>query len=626
MSNTAQAVSTSSIHFLENIMKTSLLISQALQAFRKTGQVATFLTLISSQVFGAGGLDLPSFPGFGGNQGSPAPGFQLTPGQIAVIRERAAFRPDFSPSARSSRPTLVLLIHGRTARPGDEPGMFDPPLPQTGFTNRPGSIGYSRFYWDFPFVSAMLGGAPALFTLDGGANRLMGPAAWKLARIENDRISNQFAFGVDPAPLRGRFTGTAAALVRADGSIALGQMAGQVLKEIKSLRDAFTTYAGREPYVVLVGHSKGGLVIRYLLSNPTGSEAGYQLSGEERIFIEELRNDTRYAMTISTPHTGSPVADAFQDIRAEIDNAEGVVNQMANAWNQFRAIAQPLGISLPAATPVDFSAAKEAISNGETDLGHLSTGFVNQMNNGPLHPRNMVRTDGSRIPFYLYGGRSAGGAFFPLGRTDGSDVRDFVSRTQSNIPDIRVPATSAGGLMGLDFMINNFVSSDWGLIVNAGSNAKPLDLVRRGFVVYLAGQRPRMSSPGERSLIGLEGIPTYYLRNAQDNETDSDGMVGIDSAMGIGLFSGPVAIEDRQARGQVVNPEMMEPFDHTLMRDENGRIDFRGGWYRMYSGPWNFTNHFDIMKRPELGVEARRLLSGAGPHVGAGALSVWPAR
>ena len=60
--------------------------------------------------------------------------------------------------------------------------------------------------------------------------------------------------------------------------------------------------------------------------------------------------------------------------------------------------------------------------------------------------------------------------------------------------------------------------------------------------------------------------------------------------------------------------------------DENGRIDLRGGWYRMYSGPWNFTNHFDIMKRPELGVEARRLLSGAGPHVSSGAMSVWPIR
>jgi len=609
-------------------MQPDIIIIKALQSIFKAGKSAVIVALMASQTWGAGGLDLtPPLPGLGGGTFSPQGGFQLTAGQIAVIRQRASFRPDFSPQARNSRPTLVLLIHGRTARPGDEPGVFDPPLPQTGLSNRPGTVGYSRFYWDFPFVSAMLGGAGSLFTMDGGgANRLMGPAAWKLARIENDRISNQFAFGADPAPLRGRFTGTAAALVRADGSIALGQMAGQVLREIRALRDAFAAYAGREPYVVLAGHSKGGLVIRYLLSNPEGQVAGYRLSPEERLFIEELRNDTRFAMTISTPHTGSPVADVFQEVRAAIDNAEGFANQVVEAWNQTRSVAALLGITLPEVCPVDFSAAKEAISNGEDDLGHLSTAFVNGLNNGPLHPKNMARTDGTRIPLYLYGGRSPAGVFFRLGRTDGADVRDFAGRLESSIPDIRVAAASAGGLMGLDYVIHNGVFMDWGRILNGGTGAKPLDLVRRSYVVYFPGMRPRMSQPGERPLSLFEGVPTYYLRNAADQETDNDGMVGIDSALGIGLFSGPVAIEERLARRQVVNAEMMEPFDHTIMRDENGRIDQRGGWYRMYSGAWNFTNHFDIMKRPELGIEARRLLSGAGPHAGAGALSVWPAR
>ncbi|MFN7343910.1 MAG: hypothetical protein ACK5S4_01055 [bacterium] len=618
-------------------MNPSIHLLKTRQPLRQIARAALLTTLIASQAFGIGDFNprppLPNLIGLG--QGTSTIGFQLSPGQIETIRRRVEFMPDFSPAARASRPTLVLLIHGRTARPEDAPSAFDPPLPASGFSNRPGSIGYSRFYWDFPFVSAMLGGASSLFTMNGGgANRLMGPVAWKLARIENGRpgeavnsdIANQFAFGVDPAPLRGRFTGTAAALVRANGSIALGQMAGQVLKEIKDLRDAFASYAGSDPYLVLVGHSKGGLVIRYLLSNPADEVAGYQLSAGERAIIEELRNDTRYAMTVSTPHTGSPVADTFQEVRAAIDEAEGLANRMVDSWNQTRDAAQTFGINLPAATPVDLSDAKDAISNGEDDLGHLSTAFTNQMNGGPLHPRLMIRSDGTRIPFYLYGGRAAGGAFFQLGRTDGLDVRDFVNRAQSINPEIRVPATSAGGLMALDFVLHNAVFMDWGRLVNAGSSDKPLDLVRRSFVVYFPGLRPRMSEPGERSFLNLEGLPTYYLRNRQDAETDNDGMVGIDSALGIGLFSGPVAIEDRLARRQVVNPEMMEPFDHTGIRDENGRIDLRGAWYRMYNGDWNFTNHFDIIKRPELGQEARRLLNSAGPHVSSGPLSVWPAR
>lgn len=608
-------------------MKTPHFLLQTRRSFQSVGMCAAAFALFASQTWGAGGFDpKPPLPGLVSGSPLVSGGIQFTAEQMTTIRQRVSFLPDFSPQARSSRPTLVLLVHGRTARPGDAPGVFDPPLPLTGLSNRPGTVGYSRFYWDFPFVSAMLGGARSLFTLDGGAARLASPAAWKAALIENNRVSNQFAFGVDPAPLRGRFNGTAVGLVRMDGSTALGQMAGQALSEIRALRDAFATYAGREPYVVLVGHSKGGLVIRYLLSNPTGNVAGYQLSAAERLFIEELRNDTRFVMTLSTPHTGSPVADVFQELRAAIDGAQGAANNAINTWNQTRALAASIGISLPAAVPVNFNSVKEAISNGEADLGHLSTAFVNEMNNGPLHPRNMARTDGSRIPFYLYGGRTAGGEFFQIGRTDGADVRDFANRLTSPVADIRVPAASAGGLIGLDYMIHNAVFSDWGRILNAGGAGKPLDLVSRSFVLYTPGMRPRMASPGARLTTGLEGLPTYYLRNAFDQETDNDGMVGIDSALGIGLFSGPGVIEQRQARRQVVNAEMMEPFDHTLTRDENGRIDQRGGWYRMYSGAWNFSNHFEIMKLPEMGIEARRLLSGAGPHVSSGALSVWPAR
>jgi pimeloyl-ACP methyl ester carboxylesterase len=53
--------------------------------------------------------------------------------------------------------------------------------------------------------------------------------------------------------------------------------------------------------MILIGHSMGGLIIRMLLNNPNnGGVAGY------------ISQKTSYAITIATPHLGSPGADALQ--------------------------------------------------------------------------------------------------------------------------------------------------------------------------------------------------------------------------------------------------------------------------------------------------------------------------
>lgn len=73
-------------------------------------------------------------------------------------------------------------------------------------------------------------------------------------------------------------------------------------------------------------------------------------------------------------------------------------------------------------------------------------------------------------------------------------------------------------------------------------------------------------------------------------------------------------------------PNMMEPFDHTQNVGPAGGSFVAGSFYRMYSGAWNFTNHFTEIKRPELGTEINRVLRAAGPLPSTGAPSVWPAR
>lgn len=584
-------------------------------------------TLLHSFRSGLLALALTGTPTFAQlNSNPPVVSTLITPDNLQTIdnfaAQRARFEPNFSPAARGARPTLVVLIHGGTSAPQNDPSPFEPPSPAGVPSTRPGNVGYSRFYWDFPFVRQALGGTGDLFTLPGGQAGRLNAGTWK-SSLTNNVIENQFAFASDPLPQQGRFTGMAAVLVRADGSIAIGRMAKTVLDEIRRLRARFETYAGREPYVVLVGHSKGGLVTRYLMSIPAGLVAGHDLSAEDEAFLRELRNDTRFVATVSSPHTGSPLADYGQEMREGVAAAQGSIDAV---WNAMRAAAQVVRISLPAQSPLNLMPTADLISSSDPDLGHLTTQFWNSMNNGALHPSRMVRSDGSFIPAYLYGGRTAGDNFYSTQRFDGVDMASFASQMASANQTTRINAAAAMGLMGLDWALHNVAGGDWGRIRSAGTAAKNLDLVRRAYPEYsLFGNT--MSSPGETMfLIGKEGMPTYYLRNQTDRETDNDGMVGIDSALGIGLFSGPTAIEVFQLSGVPVPPAMMEPFDHTQNVAAAGVTPKFGPFYRIYSGAWNFTNHFTETKRPELGTELNRLVRSAGPLTSSGALSVWPAR
>jgi hypothetical protein len=535
---------------------------------------------------------------------------------VSVPGAAKAQAPDFSAAARATRPTLVVLIHGGTARPEASPMPFEP----SGADKRPGTTGYSRFYFDFPFVSRLLGNSSQLFTLPGGAVGGLTQSTWKV-RFENNNIAHQFAFAQNPQPLQGRFGGNAVGLVRSNGSQALGLQAKEVLDEIRALYDRFQTFSGRRPYVVLVGHSKGGLIARYLMSIPNGTVAGYTLTPADRAFLIFLRDQTKFCVTIGSPHTGSPLADYADDFRSQtVASLENLVN---GVWNAARAAASVVRINLPAAAPINVRAGARDLLGSEHDLGHLTTQFWNTMNNGPLHPSRMVRSNNAgRVPFYLYGGRSPGDVFYSLQRFDGQGGPAAEVVLNRNHPEhVGVMMTTA--LIGLDYSLHNVVNGDWGRIRSLGAG-KNLDMVRRAFPIWGLPAN-RMSNPGERLfLIGKEGTPTYFLRNQADRETDSDGMVSMDSALAIGLFTGPTIIESLQAQGLPVASTLAEPWERNVNTAPAGQPFQGGAWYRRYTGAWNFQNHSTLVKRPELGVELNQLLLRAGPFARpTGDVSAW---
>lgn len=496
------------------------------------------------------------------------------------------------------RPTLVILVHGRTARPGDEQTPVDP-------LARPGTLGYSRFYFDFPFVSAVLGNSGDLFTKGGIPLQQLN---WKSGAVSDANLDNCYAFA-DRPPARGLFRGNAVGLVRHDGSVGIGIQARSVLSRIDELYQDFRSYCGVEPQLVIIAHSKGGLVSRYILSVPTGSVGGVDLTPAEETTARQLRDKTKFLITLGTPHNGSPIADNATAIREGVETIQGPLDTL---WGIIRTAATIGGIHLQQSSPLQISTVLRDLAGSPDDLGHLTSSFCRDMNVGPLHPSRMARSDGTLIPVYAYGSRSPGDAFYATPNHSGTS--GFTNSTSEIVKN------TVHGLIALDYALHNAIQSDWGTLTSVGAG-KSLDLTRRtfsllevrgtGFMNLVPTLMKTFSAPGAAyqvpfTDIGLEGMPIFYQRNQSDGETDSDGMVAISSALGINLGTGT-----------------QELFEHTQNIAPAGQARRPGSWYRMYSGAWNFLNHSTQTKSATMGVELRRVLVSAGPKPSfTGALSV----
>lgn len=488
------------------------------------------------------------------------------------------------------RPTLVVLVHGRTARPADAQTPVDP-------VARPGTLGYSRFYFDFPFTSAVLGNTNTDLFTKGGVQ--LTRTNWQSVAVANTNLDNHYAFA-DRPPARGIFRGTAVGLVRHDGSVGVGLQARSVLARVDELYQDFRSYCGVDPQLVIIAHSKGGLVSRYLLSVPTGNVAGVDLTAAEEGTARHLRDKTKFLITLGTPHNGCPIADNATAIREGVETIQGPIDTI---WGIIRGAASVGGINLPQTSPLQISTVLRDLAGSPDDLGHLTSSFCRDMNVGPLHPSRMARTDGSLIPVYTYGGRSPGDVFYATPNHSGNS--GFTNSTPTIVKD------TVQGLAALDYALHNAIQSDWGTLTSVGAG-KSLDLTRRTFsVLEVRGTGPfglipslvkTFSAPGAAyqvpfTNIGLEGLPVFYQRNQGDGETDSDGMVAISSALGINLGT-----------------NTREFFDHTQNIAPAGQARRPGSWYRMYSGAWNFLNHSTETKSATMGVELRRVIVGAGPN------------
>jgi hypothetical protein len=373
------------------------------------------------------------------------------------------------------------------------------------------------------------------------------------------------------------------------------------------------------------------------------------LSDDERRMADFLRNRTLCLITHAAPHEGSPLADAG----VNLNNLRTGMNAAANSPGM-QGLAAFLGFPAPDQVrttvenePMLAALVQEVNRDAVYDNG---TVLLSALNQGELKPENAHRTDGSLIPLYCFGGRSPAGGFLdkppPFYKSESDRLAAADPRIRQQVVgliafDLALKSVKPNNPWGstsdprLDKVRRvtfgqyvpealaaavQYWAMDQGVAQDVAQAAidkavtaigGPLKFLGIGdvdpskfapTVMYLDQKwRPTVVAREITMTIGKKTVtvrvPDHLTLAAQDGTTvpdgeiDTDGMVPVNSSLGISLG-----------------------FDHTS----------GGSWYRLVDGPWSLTNHGNVIRKAEVGAWVfQNLISRAGPKVGAGALSTY---
>ena len=578
---------------------------------------------------------------------------------------------------QSSRPRVIVLVHGATDRPDHKPAV--------------GHLVYARYYWGFAFVRHLLGrGSGNLYTfsddaLDAdnwpeGAYDLLTGSRMPTVAVRDDRMAHHLiTANRDSRDLT-------VMLTHRDGSRSLAEQAEDAVNQVFELYNAAFGH-GTEPQIILIGHSMGGLVSRYILCN------AFRGGGTARVHLRNradfIRNRALHLTTLCTPHDGSRFADL----------GRGLAELVATNGPFLQAFFDATG--LPSVREVILS---EFTPANDPDIRNLTSAFLDGMNAGRMSPERGRRNDGSLIPVYVLGARDPGGG--KLSRPNlravnlgseprrayetarlvvvdqvmkrampggtgwgvpppGSHDTDWVQRVSLN--DLVSGAVDAAG-ESMPGWAGDLVTGLGGVLAASGIgcfNPKfPIYLNQRweGYMAdvpvpfkhkqYKYGPKFRVSwakwvaatrDPSKfpaaikaavrnmgYNLGVLVGTLAYALNPADarcmfkpenwetkytvplpgvklrtlpgrpsDGEVDNDGLVGIDSALGLTLGRAGSVVDylDHTRRWEV--PDSAEPAV--------------GSWYRLHAGPWDWDNHGTIVYNASVGRWLSHNIVQAGP-------------
>lgn len=347
-------------------------------------------------------------------------------------------------------PTLVVLLHGATAQtPVDDPQA----------DGVPGTRKHARHYWTYPFVAALVGADPSkntpLVTLEGtnitGNAFLSAGLTLPGQGVDQVPAAEQCTLG-DLMTAEAFTPGQTAApkltvlLGHRDAKDSLIEQAMYAVDQIYACVTLFEQTFRRKPKLLFVAHSWGGLITRFILSNPTRqslqtitSPTNLRFPAQNtrydagdlstRVKMDYLRNHTYYAVTIATPHHGVRFVDRATEVVRAVGMLRGTISavdqaqeQLLNAWRN----AVSLLVNLPPADALNAEPVVAAMARFEQFAQNTfatnrvwaesHTGLWVNLNTGPLHPSRAIRTNQSPIvgtknqliPIYALGARNPG--------------------------------------------------------------------------------------------------------------------------------------------------------------------------------------------------------------------------
>lgn len=356
----------------------------------------------------------------------------------------------------NASPTIIVLLHGATA-------AIPPPTAQDiALSGVPGTRKHARRYWTYTTVVSLLGGDPSKNTplqtlagVDVTGSRFLNDA---LTHTSSNDINTppppEFCNLADMVTAE-RYDPNQAAppqlsllLGRRDATKGLVEQAIDATKQVYACVQAFEQRFKRKPKLVFVAHSYGGLVTRFILSNPARSalravtnpvnrrplivptDPSYD-SGDlsVRVRMDYLRDHTYYAVTSSTPHQGTRMIDGADAARRFLRNLRGILNDLNEEERRLRdSLQNTLALLYRVEFPDVFQAepvialldtveamAAAVVANNPV-LIEAHTGLWRVLNTGVLHPSRAIRTNQSPIvgaknqliPIYTLGNRNPG--------------------------------------------------------------------------------------------------------------------------------------------------------------------------------------------------------------------------
>ncbi|MDP1827861.1 MAG: hypothetical protein Q8L48_31595 [Archangium sp.] len=352
-------------------------------------------------------------------------------------------------------PTLFVLVHGMNHPVTSTPDQVDSPA-------------QSRTEWHLDFVQGLLGGndpnggahAP-MFNFAGQAvtqANFMSPA--RLPRFDSftpeagietlDAVASHFITldarvgdvrqgGLSAA---GKAPSFSALITYRDAAGGLAESGKRIANETYVAVRWYEQHFRRTPKVIYVTQSFGGVVARFVLSNPTQAQlsaAGVNadavlITPEDRRRMDYVRDRIVYLLTMGTPHEGSFIADMFVPLQQDLLLLERSLDLgVAGLQGDLRNLGLMLGQLGDLTSSVLLPRQNEAqtLANVRAGLAELRRRldgralrdlvhpFWVRANTGPLHPSRARRTaasplvgaGGQLIPIYAAGARTPGRAF-----------------------------------------------------------------------------------------------------------------------------------------------------------------------------------------------------------------------